>query len=65
MSNPRKPRVCTIAWAADYTGLSIQYIRDLLGKGVLEEEPVHGKVRLVTVASVEKLKKEREAKSRE
>ena len=40
-----------------------QYIRDLLKKGSLEEEPVYGKVKLVTLASVEKLKAEREAKA--
>jgi len=61
MARKRGPRVCTVAWAAEHTGLSIQYIRDLMKKGVLEEEPVHGKVKLVTVTSVEKLKKQRAA----
>jgi hypothetical protein len=32
-------------------------------QGVLEEEPVYGKVKLVTVASLDKLKKERAAKA--
>jgi hypothetical protein len=64
MTREREPRAGTVAWAAEYTGLSIQHIRHLTKQGVLDEEPVYGKVRLVTVASVEKLKKEREAKSR-
>jgi len=63
MAQTTKPRVCTVAWASEHTGFSIQYIRDLVKKGVLEEEPVYGKVKLVTVASVEKLKTEREKKA--
>jgi len=63
MTRERKPRAGTVAWAAEYTGLSIQHIRHLMKQGVLEEEPVYGKVKLVTVASLDKLKKERAAKA--
>jgi len=56
-------KFCTISWAATELGLSLQYVRDLVKAGKLEEVQVHGYVRILTVASVEKLKKEREKKA--
>ena len=56
-------KFCTISWAATRLELSLQYIRNLMKAGKLEEVPIHGHVRILTIASVEKLKKEREKKA--
>jgi hypothetical protein len=57
--------ICTLGWAARELGISVEYVRVLMKQGKLEQVPVEGHLHIVTVASVEKLKKEREAKSRE
>ncbi|HJN17139.1 MAG TPA: hypothetical protein QGH10_16655 [Armatimonadota bacterium] len=59
-----EPKICTLGWASQRLGLSIQYVRNLMKDGKLEDVPVHGHLFLTTVASVEKLKKARAAKAK-
>ena len=63
MGKAEDAKLCTISWAATRLGLSLQYVRNLLKAGKLEEVPVHGHIRILTVASVEKLKMERDKKA--
>jgi len=58
----RKSKWATIGEAGKMLDLSRTRIEQLIREGKIEEEPCTG-VRIVTIASVEKLKKEREAKA--
>ena len=57
--------ICTLGWAAQELGISVEYVRVLMKQGKLEQIPVEGHLYIVTVESVEKLKKAREAKASE